>query len=37
MTHRPIIFLDLDDAIVLNRGAAFDKHRLNELDSDVCR
>lgn len=37
MASHPIIFLDLDDVIVLNRGVGFDKHRLDELDPDTCR
>jgi hypothetical protein len=36
MRPRPIIFLDLDDVIVLNRGASFDKHHLDELDANIC-
>lgn len=37
MRPLPIIFLDLDDVIVLNRGASFDKHHLDELDDNICR
>lgn len=33
----PIIFLDLDDVVVLNRTAAFDKHRVHGLAPEVCR
>jgi HAD domain in Swiss Army Knife RNA repair proteins len=33
----PIIFLDMDDVVVLNRTSAFDKHRVHELAPDVCR
>lgn len=33
----PIIFLDMDDVLVLNRTAAFDKHRVHELEPEVCQ
>jgi hypothetical protein len=33
----PIIFLDMDDVVVLGRPPAFDKHRVHELTPDVCR
>lgn len=33
----PLIFLDMDDVVVLDRRAAFDKHRVHELAPDVCR
>ncbi len=33
----PTIFLDLDDVVVLNRTAAFDKHRVHEMAPEVCR
>ena len=33
----PIIFLDMDDVVVLNRTAAFDKHRVHELEPEVCQ
>lgn len=33
----PIIFLDVDDVLVLDRTAAFDKHHVHELAPDVCQ
>lgn len=35
--RRPIIFLDVDGVLVLNRGATFDKNRVHELEPEVCR
>lgn len=37
MAPRPIIFLDLDGVLVLNRGVGFDKHQLGALDPEICR
>jgi hypothetical protein len=33
----PILFLDLDDVVVLDRPSAFDKHRVHELEAELCR
>lgn len=33
----PIIFLDMDDVVVLSRTSAFDKRRVHELAPDVCQ
>lgn len=29
--------MDMDDVVVLNRTAAFDKHRVHELEPEVCQ
>lgn len=38
-TQQPcsIIFLDMDDVVVLVRPSAFDKHHVHELAPEVCR
>lgn len=33
----PILFLDLDDVVVLSRPVGFDKHRVHELAEALCR
>jgi hypothetical protein len=33
----PILFLDLDDVVVLSRPVGFDKHRVHKLAEALCR
>jgi len=33
---RPVLFLDVDDVLILKRGVSFDKHRVGELAAEVC-
>lgn len=32
----PLLFLDIDDVLILERGTSFDKHRVGELPPEVC-
>jgi hypothetical protein len=32
----PVLFMDIDDVLILDRGVSFDKNRVGELTAEVC-